>query len=529
MKKNLLFIICDALTQKNIDFIIANQKTFPGFNKILNNSEIYTNFFSCAPVTEMVLPSIFSGSYPLDNGGYENGMKNKKNNFFDILIKNNYDLKIFSASSWLSNIYNYTNNKNTIENLFSIENAWQSFQKAYLFHIERDLSEKKIDEDYVKEVFIKHFKFFKDTIPHDQSFFTKYILKINHKNIKTLVRNIESHIESFNNHPKKYLFENLDKMLSKNFAEFFLKTNLNLKIYKKFNKFFWNKKKSVIPNIFFSKFNLEIRSPSQKYHANVFFDRALSFLKNSSTKPKAAIIHFFDVHDRNFSSNHIIKKFDSSNIHNFNLLKKNFKDDRKFLSLLYVDRLLTKFFEKLEINKELIIALTSDHGTTFRGDESSLNSTSLSGSFHDDYINIPLVIFKNEKKKLNSTLGSSVNILPIVLEKLDIGNINFQIENYSKNLNKSDYIILEHCHRGPCSRNLKKKIIYHCIRTNKFKYIHKFNIHPKDPSNNIKEVFINLCKDNLEKFNLINDKNYYQNINIFKQIVQKRIEHIFEQ
>ena len=129
-----------------------------------------------------------------------------------------------------------------------------------------------------------------------------------------------------------------------------------------------------------------------------FFDRALSFLKNNSVKPKAAIIHFFDVHDRNFSSNPIIKKFNSSNIHNFNILKKNFKDDRKFLSLLYVDKLLTKFFEKLEINKELVIVLTSDHGTTFRGDESSLNSTSLTGSFHDDYISIPLAIFKNEKK-----------------------------------------------------------------------------------------------------------------------------------
>ena len=203
MKKNLLFIICDALTQKNIEFIIANKKTFPGFNKILNNSEIYNNFFSCAPVTEMVLPSIFSGSYPLDNGGYENGMKNKKNNFFDILIKNNYDLKIFSASSWLSNIYNYTNNENIIENLFSVENAWQSFQKAYLSHIKKDLSENRIDEDYVKQVFTKHYKFFINIIQHDQSFFTKHILRINHENTVTIERNIESHLERFKNHPKK--------------------------------------------------------------------------------------------------------------------------------------------------------------------------------------------------------------------------------------------------------------------------------------------------------------------------------------
>ena len=210
-------------------------------------------------------------------------------------------------------------------------------------------------------------------------------------------------------------------------------------------------------------------------------------------------------------------------------MKQNFKDDRKFLSLLYIDKLLAKFFEKLEIKKELIIALTSDHGITFRGDESSLNSTSLTGSFHDDYINIPLAIFKNEKKRIINKLSSSVNILPIILEKLEIKNINFEIKNYSQNLDESNYIILEHCHRGPCSRNLKKKIIYHCIRTNKFKYIHKLNIHPKDPSNNIKEVFINLHKDNLEKFNLINDQDYIQTINTLRQIVEKRIEHIFQQ
>ena len=33
MKKNLLFIICDALTQKNIEFIIANKKLFQALIK----------------------------------------------------------------------------------------------------------------------------------------------------------------------------------------------------------------------------------------------------------------------------------------------------------------------------------------------------------------------------------------------------------------------------------------------------------------------------------------------------------------
>ena len=74
----------------------------------------------------------------------------------------------------------------------------------------------------MKQVFTKHYKFFINIIQHDQSFFTKHILRINHENTVTIVRNIESHLESFNNHPKKYLFENLEKMLSKILPSSFL-------------------------------------------------------------------------------------------------------------------------------------------------------------------------------------------------------------------------------------------------------------------------------------------------------------------
>ena len=179
--KNLIFMICDATTQDNINFLQSYPATFPGFNKILNNSKIYNNFFACAPVTEMVLPSIFSGSYPLDQGGYENGMKDKKDSLIKILENNNYDLKILSASSWLSNIYNYSDNNKTIEHLFSVENAWQSFQKAYLQYIKLNLQENNIELSYVKEVILKHFNFFKFFIKDDFSFFTKFILGIKKK------------------------------------------------------------------------------------------------------------------------------------------------------------------------------------------------------------------------------------------------------------------------------------------------------------------------------------------------------------
>ena len=48
------------------------------FGKFLKNSSVYQNVFSVAPVTEMALPSIFSGDLPFSNGSYESGIKIKK-------------------------------------------------------------------------------------------------------------------------------------------------------------------------------------------------------------------------------------------------------------------------------------------------------------------------------------------------------------------------------------------------------------------------------------------------------------------
>ena len=66
------------MSQYDLDFIIRNKKFFNGFWNILKDSSVYKNAFSVAPVTEMALPSIFSGDLPFSNGSYENGLYKKK-------------------------------------------------------------------------------------------------------------------------------------------------------------------------------------------------------------------------------------------------------------------------------------------------------------------------------------------------------------------------------------------------------------------------------------------------------------------
>ena len=524
-------MICDATTQDNINFLQSYPAIFPGFNKILKNSKIYNNFFACAPVTEMVLPSIFSGSYPLDQGGYENGMKDKKDSLIKILENNNYDLKILSASSWLSNIYNYSDNNKTIEHLFSVQNAWQSFQKAYLQYIKLNLQENNIELSYVKEVILKHFNFFKFFIKDDFSFFTKFILGIKKKNHQSVIKNIDLHINQFSNNPQKYLSENIDNMLKSNFGEFFFKKNISFSLYKIFNKFFWNRKKSEIPNIFLEKLNFEIRSPSQKMLANKFFEKLELFWSKDEKRSKAIFLHFFDVHDRNFSSNQIFKYIADEKKNLTKEIRQEFADDRKLMSLLYVDKLIFNFLNKNKDKlKNSTLVLTSDHGVTFQNGESCLNSTSLPGSFHDAYINIPFIVMDNEvKKEINNNLHSSIDILSIVTKALKIdkkAEDNFNFSNRKLNIDNDNYVLLEHCHRGPSSQNLKKGIVYQCLRSTKYKYIYKSKTHPKDPQKNTQEIFIDLISDPKEKKNSINEIKYIEIVNKIREITKNRLNQI---
>ena len=140
------------------------------------------------------------------------------------------------------------------------------------------------------------------------------------------------------------------------------------------------------------------------------------------------------------------------------------------------------FLTKIIIFQDYTIVITSDHGSVFYKGESPLNSTSLSGSFHDAYLSIPFVVFKKDfKLKRLDSLSSSIDIFPIISEIMNIKDKQLKVRGSSKILNgqKNEFIISEHAHRGACSLNLKEKIIYIGIRTNNFKYIKKFKSHLK--------------------------------------------------
>ena len=237
--------------------------------------------FSVAPVTEMALPSIFSGDLPFSNGSYESGIKIKKNHIFNLLYKNNYDVKILSGSFWMSDIYGYKVKGTKIENLYSIEGAWKGFQRAYVYHWLKNIQD--LPKEYYKNILLRNYSFYYNFIEHDNSYFTQEVSKISPAEKLIIKNSINKHIKLIKKNSKKYLIKYGNDIVKKSFFEFFFKIKFNRKVFKAFDKIFF-KHKSVIPNIKISDI-AEIRTPSQKVSFNKFYESITKFL-NGSTKKK---------------------------------------------------------------------------------------------------------------------------------------------------------------------------------------------------------------------------------------------------
>ena len=90
MKKNVIFLVVDALRHDRIATLGYKYKITPNLDKICKEGFSANNHFANGCPTQMSFPSIFSSTYCLDFGGFNSGIKNKADPdsvIFNISIK----------------------------------------------------------------------------------------------------------------------------------------------------------------------------------------------------------------------------------------------------------------------------------------------------------------------------------------------------------------------------------------------------------------------------------------------------------
>jgi len=493
MKKNCIFLLLDSVTFDAINSKKTSSILFPNLYYLATKF----NFKKCisnSNCTQFVLPSLFSMSMPLDEGGYDYGIKYRKLAFMEILQNEEYKTLIFSNCNQMGADNGY--DRGASENINSFDYRLileQKLNRVILSKYNKDIDKPNRDEELLigYKKLIGEIK--KKIDEADTTIWNKKLKKINLglcQKINEEIKLIEREPEVIKkklltiNPASIWLFLGNDKLKSMGFY-----------IKRIFGSISWRLKyyisKSKLPVTFLGHITINIIDSFS------VFKKKISELE----KPYFVYHHIMDLHDyENFNSfSSFFKKI--LNYPKWFKNTRNLKRKRKFLydsTLMLVDNYIGKILQILDSNTLLFI--TSDHGHR-KSLKKQISRSYLTSDYfnemHGEDIEVPLIsnINLTEKDKSDDYLFDSILVSKKIISELDI-----DLHKYfkAKDDNK-EYIISEHAGRG--NFNLYKDL-YFTISSLEFRMVVAFI------GSELFIKFYNINKDVDETNDISKDQNY---------------------
>ena len=496
-KKSILLII-DALRYD----IVKNKNLFPTLSRLAQDG-IYEKVIANACSTQFVLPSLFSLTYPLDNGGYNFGIRDRKSSYVES-IKKKYKRKIIMISNCNAMGIGTSFDRGFDEILTTFDFRLlieQKINRTLLYEVNL-YKNKKISKEEIIRIIQREFSITLDQLSkyykeYDKTLWPKKLNKINKfilENCKfekeILLKNPELIIEKIKNVPGGVYWLTLGKVNYQNYKYFFerLKTGITWRLTKIISK------QRLWPFLLLT-------------HYQVLFSEILNKICNKISEIKKQDwhihMHIMDLHDARSASRffHLLSRYK----YFIPWLIERIKGRTKYRfvyasSLMYIDNCLNTLLihlNKENILEDTLLLITADHGSDYA--ESPRKKPHIGQRNHYEYLDIPLILtLKNNKKVVRSicdSMGITATLLDILKVPLDKSYKGQSIFNKGKN-----FVIAENAGSG--NADLKRKDLFFTITNNKYKLMLMLE-------NKILKVigFFNILLDPNELTNLYLSKN----------------------
>lgn len=246
-------------------------------------------------------------------------------------------------------------------------------------------------------------------------------------------------------------------------------------------------------------------APSLYSHIN-HFEKALA--KWNAEKPFFSCIHVDDIHHP--------EDFFTYDTDNLELLKEEFEDIEHvldiyekgmtgsvsyYLALAYIDKKIKYLFDMLEkkgLLEDTIVVITGDHGFSF--DYICNRNSTVNNHYLENY-NVPLYIYDAGcDTYVDERICSSKDILPTLLERLELKALDENITGTSLWKEKKDYVILQNV-MGGCP-DIDHRPVTLAILTNEELLVADASLASKFTDVVFKEYY-DLKKDPYQKINAI--------------------------
>lgn len=104
--KNSVFFVIDALRYDTLSNREARNALFPHLAAIIDGGYV-KRIVANAQATQFVMPALFTQTYPLDYGGYNNGIKERPKSYIETLNSAGYSTYLYSACNQLGTGFGY--------------------------------------------------------------------------------------------------------------------------------------------------------------------------------------------------------------------------------------------------------------------------------------------------------------------------------------------------------------------------------------------------------------------------------------
>ena len=513
MKKNVLFILLDGCEYSTFENSSESYLLAPNISNLIK-SGIQKKIISNGMITQVALPPILTQTYPLDFGGFNEGIKKRPRSITEILKKNGYETLFISGHGAITGPRReFERGSNHVKSIFDFDDTIEDFIRHIIYYEFKRFDEKKISKRYliniIKNQFANILKYAIDSYDRVDYFFLPRRLK---KPTKKTITKLKEELKILKSNPEE-IIKKL-KLIPSRFYSDFLGTKFNLLDKKKISKKIKFKKKlyslrEKLNGLFRRKTGLGF-SPFAIYvspTASELFKAAKNFLIDHNDKvPWFIFMQCMDIHDGPKTCRLFNFIFKLQFIPRLLKIRKNYKTHRDFwrdLSLIYLDHELGNFIKvlkKKDILKKTVFYLFGDHGMGWdaRRDQTLMNN--LGARTYYEHIEVPLIISPC-KKSTKSGIHDSMSISASLLDDLGLrGHSSFRGKSVFSKGNL--FSLVENTARGYCDVN--ERDIFFTVTTKNFKCMFvliKNQLYPMRLYNKISDPheYINILEKKFEK------------------------------
>ena len=444
--KNVVILLLDAF---NVDYLKSDseQRQFiPNIAHLADNGIWYKNVFVGGAPTQMALPVLFTSSYPLDYGGYGEGIKYRPKSITEIFKDNGYNTFSVMTASGGGCCFGYDRGFDEYLELFDLRSYVAYFIKyQYGFRkvlIDSGRLKKNKAVESLQKLTNNFFVSLEKTLDNYEAYWSKFGYDVyNPCNIDFLKKIVSKEVDKFHGNQINYVLSLLE-----------------------------GKK-----NILFDYFASLKAHPINSKQA---IDILLKKIMNKDEKI-FAYMHLLDIHDsKTFdyygaSSNQDLKNILFNTWDQVNLSLTDHEDNDKINDLIttvYVDYQIGRLIRALEENGVLddtLLVVLNDHGKV---DQSRLERSNI--GFWDELARMNIIFYNTKyNAKESNSLFSAIDFPPTLLDIVGIKEEStFQGKIMSCNdKSASDYVLYESLGKGTCDFSVKPILV--CVRSEKMKVI----------------------------------------------------------